>query len=209
MTTPHTPTLASAQPARPLLRRLAGRLSLALVLGPLTVGASGCDEAQAASEDDNAALMERVAELESKEAIRSTMLRFSQVLDAADVDGLRALEARFTADIDLNAIDFDGTSHRYVGMEELVDGYMPFLLASPPTLAPSAIDVQLDGDTATAYFKFTTSIVPPPQLGLNTDQTLMLFAANTAEFVYEDDTWKVSAITLAHSLAYPGSLAAP
>ncbi|HFE45819.1 MAG TPA: hypothetical protein ENJ18_10080 [Nannocystis exedens] len=190
-------------------RRLAQRATLALGLGALTLSAVGCDEASADSIDDESMIEERLAALESKEEIRTTMLKFSQVLDAADIEGLKALEPRFQEDIELNAIDFDGTSHHYVGMQELVDGYMPILVSSPPTLSPSAIDVEIDGDTATAYFKFTTSIVPPPQLGLGTDQTLMLFAANSIDFAYEDDTWKISSITLAHSLAYPGSLMAP
>lgn len=189
--------------------RLAQRATLALGLSAISLSAVGCDEASAEPIDDDSMILERLAQLESKEEIRTTMLKFSQVLDAADIEGLKALGPRFQEDIELNAIDFDGTSHNYVGMQELVDGYMPILVSSPPTLSPSAIDVEIDGDTATAYFKFTTSIVPPPQLGLGTDQTLMLFAANSVDFAYEDDTWKISSITLAHSLAYPGSLMAP
>lgn len=177
-------------------------LSLALaVAGALPA----CTEAQAAS--DEADLEARVEALESKEEIRTVVHAFSQVVDASDPTGLTNLAPVLHEDFVLDAIDFDGKKFHFEGLDEVMTGFGPILLEADANLMLSAIDVSLDEDTATARFKFANSVKPPPQLGLDVDVKVLLFAANTATFVREAGAWKMRSVELVHSLAYPGTVA--
>ncbi len=164
--------------------------------------APACDEAQAADDD----LAERVAALESKEEIRGILLAFSQVVDASDPTALTGLEPVLHRDLALDAIDFDGKHFHFEGLDQVITGFGPIMLEADANLMPSAIDVQLAGDTAQATFKFANSVKPPPQLGLDVGVKVLLFAANSASFVREDGTWKLRSLELVHSLAYPGTV---
>jgi hypothetical protein len=154
-----------------------------------------------------AALQARVDQLESKEEIRLILLDFAAVIDSADPDRLAGLSAKLHADFSMDVIDFAGGEHRFEGIDELVEDYGPIMASAQSNLAASAIAVEIEGDSATAFFKFINSVKPPPQLNLDVDEKLLLFAANTATFVREGGEWKLKSIELDHSLAYPGSVA--
>lgn len=206
MNTPRIPSNHRPAPlSRPARRALA--LTLALAAG---AALPACAEAQAAPDDAELADLEaRVDALESKEEIRAILLAFSQVVDASDPTALPGLSAVLHRDFVLDAVDFDGQQHHFEGLDGLIDGFGPIMLEADANLMPSAIDVALDGDAARATFKFANSVKPPPQLGLDVDVKVLLFAANSASFVREDGSWKLRSIALDHSLAYPGSVPAP
>ena len=185
----------------PAPRAVAWALALVAV-----AGLPACTEAQAALDDD---LADRVAALESKEDIRAILHTFSRVVDASDPAALPDLAPVLHSDFVLEAIDFEGNELRFEGLDGVVEGFGPIMLAADANLMPSAIDVVLDGDTAHASFKFANSVKPPPQLGLDVGVKVLLFAANSATFVREDGAWKLLSLELVHSLAYPGSLALP
>ncbi len=181
-------------------------LALALVAA-MTATAAGCVSGEAeADPDPDTTVLGRLAKLEAREDIRTTLLRFSAVVDSSDVDALPDLAPRIADDFVLDAIDFDGATHHFEGMDGLLDGFGPIMVDADANLMPSAIDVEVDGDYATATFKFANSVKPPPQLELEVDVKVLLFAANTATFHYEDGIWKMTSIELYHSLAYPGAL---
>src|SRR5690606_15733703 len=108
-------------------------------------------------------------------------------------------------DFVLDAVDFDGQKHHFEGLDGVIDGFGPIMLEADANLMPSAIAVELDGDTAQAHFKFANSVKPPSQLGLDVSVKVLLFAANSATFEREDGAWKLRSIELIHTLAYPGS----
>lgn len=177
--------------------------TISLSLSALLLGA--CDDTSA--DTDDGALEVRVEQLESREEIRSLLLGFAQVVDNADPSALSGLSARIHADFSMDVVDFDGGEFHFVGLPGLVEGFGPIMLSAQANLAPSAIAVELDGDHATAFFKFVNSVKPPPELGLDVDVKVLLLAANTATFVREDGVWKLESLELIHSLAYPGNIA--
>jgi hypothetical protein len=69
--------------------------------------------------------------------------------------------------------------------------------------------VDVDGDGATASFKLVNSVEPPPELGVDVDEKVLLMADNTATFVRVGGVWKLASIELVHTLAYPGTLPSP
>jgi hypothetical protein len=194
-------------PIMPLTGSAPRVFAWALALAAVTAGLPACTEAQAAA--DEAELAERVAALESKEEIRAILHAFSQVVDASDPAALPGLAPVLHRDFVLDAIDFDGKKFHFEGLDGVVEGFGPIMLAADANLMPSAIDVVLDGDSARASFKFANSVKPPPQLGLDVGVKVLLFAANAATFVREDGTWKLLSLELVHSLAYPGSVVQP
>lgn len=191
----HTPTNS---------RRPIGRLGGLALLLVATIAAPACDEAQAADDDS---LADRIAALESKDDIRGIIHAFSRIVDAADPSALAALEPALHADFVLDAIDFDGKKLHFEGLDGVIKGFGPILLAADANLMVSAIDVHLDGDAAQASFKFANSVKPPPQLELDVGVKVLLFAANEASFVREGGAWKLRSLELVHSLAYPGAIA--
>ncbi|KIG12099.1 hypothetical protein DB30_02044 [Enhygromyxa salina] len=177
-------------------------VTLALSMSPLLL--ASCTEAEAASDDLD--LEARVQVLETKEELRGLVLGFAQVVDNSDLAGLEALEPRIHRNFSLTAVDPAGGAHVFEGYDGLIAGYGPIMVAAQANLSTSAIAVELDGDNATATFKFANSTKPPPELGLDVDEKLLLFAANTATFVREDGVWQIESVELVHSLAYPGSV---
>lgn len=148
----------------------------------------------------------RIDALESKEEIRSILLAFSRAVDGSDPAALSALAPKLHREFVLDAVDFEGHKLHFEGLDGVIAGFGPIMVAADANLMPSAIDVTLDGDTASASFKFANSVKPPPQLGLDVRVKVLLFAANAATFVREDGAWKLLSIELVHSLAYPGAL---
>lgn len=109
----------------------------------------------------------------------------------------------------MDVVDFDGGHLHFEGVDGLVQEYGQIMVAAQANLATSAITVEVDGDSATASFKFVNSVRPPSELGVDVDATLILLAANTATFVREDGIWMLESLELIHSLGYPGSIAGP
>lgn len=194
------PSNPSSSRAHRMIR--ATGVALTLSLSPMLL--ASCTEAEAA--DNEADLEARVEALEAKEEIRAVLLGLAQVVDNSEIAGLEGLEPRIHTNFTLTAIDPAGGAHVFEGYEGLIEGYGPIMVAAQANLATSAIAVELDGDNATATFKFANSTKPPPELGLDVDEKLLLFSANTATLVREDGLWKLESLELAHSLAYPGSL---
>ncbi|HLT36372.1 MAG TPA: nuclear transport factor 2 family protein [Enhygromyxa sp.] len=174
-------------------------LGIALATAPLLIGA--CKQAEVTR------LADRVDQLESEQEIRTILLDFAAIVDSGDPDRLFELAAKLHAEFSMDVIDFAGGEHRFEGIDGLVEGFGPIMASAQANLAASAIAIELAGDGATASYKFINSVTPPPELNLDVDQKLLLFAANTASFVREGDDWKLVELELDHSLAYPGSLA--
>ncbi|WP_170319591.1 nuclear transport factor 2 family protein [Polyangium spumosum] len=183
---------------------------LAIALVSLFAACEPVDEPPAEApqgEPDLASLEARISVLEAKEEIRSTLLAFAAVVDSADPERLPDLLPSLTDDFVLDAVDFNGQVHHFEGVVEVLTGFGPIMKDADANLMPSAIDVELDGDTAYASFKFANSVKPPPQLDLPVDEKVLLFAANSAVFHKKNGAWKLASFELLHSLAYPGSLA--
>lgn len=174
-------------------------IGVALLLAPALIGA--CTKA------DVTQLEGRIDRLESREQICSILLEFAAVVDSGDPALLSDLAPKIHRDFTMVVTDFAGGEHRFAGIDGLIEGYGPIMASAQANLAASAIAVELEGDRATAKYKFINSVKPPPELDLDIDEKLLLFAANTATFVREDGAWKLESIQLDHSLAYPGSLA--
>ena len=109
-------------------------------------------------------------------------------------------------DFTLDVVDFDGGSFSFEGVDGLVNQYGAIMVAAQSNVAVSAVGVDLFEDEAVATFKFINSVTPPPQLDLELDETLLLFADNEATFVRQDGVWTLTSLQLVHSLAYPGSI---
>jgi hypothetical protein len=195
---PNRPSRSSSSRARALAA------TLLLSLSPLVL--SACDEAEAA-EGEDAVVEERLDRLEAKEEIRSILLAFAVVVDNADPSALTGLAPKIHSNFTMDVVDFDGGEFHFEGVDGLVEGFGPIMLSAQANLAASAISVEVDGDSATAFFKFINSVKPPPELGLDVDEKVLLLAANTATFAREDGVWKLESIELIHSLAYPGVVA--
>lgn len=178
-------------------------VSLLLPISPVLFGA--CTEAEAA-DNDVEALEARIDELESKEEIRSILTTFASIVDNADIEALSNLGPRVATDFSMDVVDFDGGVYHFEGVDGLVDEYGPIMVSAQANLAPSAIAVEIDGDNATASFKFINSVKPPPELNLDVDEKVLLLAANTVTFVREGGVWKLQSVELIHSLAYPGTI---
>jgi hypothetical protein len=200
MTSRNTPHPSSSARAH-RLTRTAG-IVLALVSSPVLL--ASC--AQAEASNDEPELEARLALLEAKEEIRSVVLAFARIVDDADVSALRGLEPRLHASFVMDVVDFDGHEYQFVGFRGLVEDYGPIMVSAQANLAVSAIAVDIDGDHATASFKFVNSVQPPPELGVEVGEKVLLMADNTATFIREDGMWKLASLELVHSLAYPGSL---
>ena len=198
-TTSNTVPTPCSSSSRGCVRKLAATLLLSL--SPLAL--SACDDAEAAAGPD-AALEERLEHLEAQEEIRSTLLSFAMVVDAADPSALTSLAPKIHPNFTMDVVDFDGGEFHFEGIEGLVEGFGPIMLSAQANLATSAIAIEIDGDNATAFFKFINSVKPPPELGLDVNEKVLLLAANTATFAREDGVWKLESIELLHSLAYPG-----
>ncbi|MFO7566795.1 MAG: nuclear transport factor 2 family protein [Enhygromyxa sp.] len=179
-------------------KSLSSSLGVALAISPILLGACGKVE--------GSKIEDRVAQLESREQIRSTLLEFAAVVDSGERARLAELGPKLHAEFSMDVIDFAGGEHRFVGLEELVEGYGPIMASAQANLAASAIAVELDGEQARATFKFINSVLPPPELNLDIEEKVLLFAANTAIFVREGEAWKLKSIELDHTLAYPGTL---
>ncbi|MCB9763857.1 MAG: nuclear transport factor 2 family protein [Alphaproteobacteria bacterium] len=184
----------SVRAARPLFG-----ISLAAVL------LAGCDEAAAPADGASSDLEARVTAVEDREALRHFVLSFAHIVDYADIDALGTLGPALHPDFQLNVVDFDGHEYVFEGADGLIDEYGPIMVSAQANLAVSAIDVELDGDYAIASFKFINSVTPPPELGTEVDDKVLLLADNTATFVREDGVWLLESLELVHSLAYPGS----
>lgn len=180
-------------------------IGAALLLSLLPTLAA-CTEADAGPTDD-ASLEARVELLEAKEDIRSTLLAFAMIVDNADPAALSGLGPKLHANFTMDVVDFDGGEFHFEGLDGLVEGFGPIMVSAQANLAPSAIAVEIDGDHATAFFKFINSVKPPPELGLDVGEKVLLLAANTSTFVREDGVWKLESVELIHSLAYPGTIA--
>ena len=177
-------------------------LTLVALASPFALG--GCSEAEAADPDEE--LAQRLDELESKEDIRGFLADFAQIVDSANLAGLTAAEPRIAAGFTMEVVDFDGQVYFFEGYEGLIADYGPIMVAAQANLSMSAVDVDLDGDSATAHFTFLNSVQPPPQLDQDVSQKLMLLADNTATFTRTDGRWQLESLELVHSLAYPGEL---
>lgn len=178
------------------------------LLAALGIGMSGCNEAVAA-ETDSIEMEQRIEALETKEAIRESILEFAHIVDKADITALPSLKSKLHADFQLDVVDFEGHELHFVGFDGLTKEYGPIMLAAQANLAVSEIGVKLEGDTATASFKFINSVKPPPELGVPVNEKLLLLADNTAVFVRTAGVWQLRSMELVHSLAYPGELPAP
>jgi hypothetical protein len=165
-----------------------------------------CEEAVAAETEATTEMEQRLEALETKEAIREAILEFAHIVDTEDEAALEALAPKLHPDFELRVVDFVGMEHKFVGYDGLISGYGPIMVIAQANLAVSEIGVKLDGDTATATFKFINSVKPPPQLGVPLNEKLLLFAANTAVFVKTNGVWQLQHLELLHSLAYPGEL---
>lgn len=196
-----TPSPLSA--ARAAMRQYARLLRVAALAVVAGAALPACSEAKAAAGET---LESRISALESKEEIRATLHAFAQVVDSSDPAALSGLSPAIHANFTLDAVDFEGHRLHFEGLDGLINGFGPIMLDADANLAPSDIDVKLDGDTAYAKFKFINSVKPPPQLNLDVDVKVLLLAANTATFVREDGAWKLISIELIHSLAYPGTI---
>jgi hypothetical protein len=148
----------------------------------------------------------RVEALEAKEEIRAMVLRFAEIVDDADRPGLVALAPTLHSSFRMDVVDFTGAELHFVGAHGLVEGFGPIMVAAQANLAVSAIAVELDGDRATATFVLVNSVVPPPELGVPVGETVLLLAENESTFVREGGVWKLAAVELVHTLAYPGEL---
>ncbi|WP_437763810.1 nuclear transport factor 2 family protein [Sorangium sp. So ce281] len=176
---------------------------------------AGCEPAAETSaelpenEPELASIELRLSTLEAKEEIRTILLAVATVVDSADPARLDELVPHLTEDFVLDAVDFDGVVHHFEGVDGVTTGFGPIMKEADANLMPSAIDVELDGNTAYASFKFANSVKPPPQLNLPVDVKVLLFAANSAVLRKENGAWKLASFELLHSLAYPGSLPPP
>jgi hypothetical protein len=165
-----------------------------------------CADAAAAETGSTTAMEQRLEALETKEAIREAILEFAHIVDTEDEVALEALAPKLHTDFELRVVDFVGMEHKFVGYDGLISGYGPIMVIAQANLAVSEISVKLDGDTATATFKFINSVKPPPQLGVPVNEKLLLLAANTAVFIKTNGVWQLKNMELLHSLAYPGEL---
>lgn len=178
-----------------------------MILGTLSLGAlPGCEDAAAADTNTSSVVEQRLEMLETKEAIREAVLEFAHIVDTEDETALAALAPKIHPEFEMRVVDFVGAEHKFVGYDGLLSGYGPIMVIAGANLAVSQIGVQLDGDVATASFKFINSVKPPPQLGVPVNEKLLLLAANTAVFVKTNGTWQLQKLELMHSLAYPGEL---
>lgn len=153
----------------------------------------------------------QIRSLESREVIRDTLLKLSAVIDSGDPRLLAELVPIIADDFVMVAIDFGEGGQRdtlvFEGRDELMSGFGPILLEAQANLLPSAIRVDFaDEAHATATFKFANSVRPPSALGEDVDEKVLLFAAITTEFRFEDGLWRLVHLELDHSLAYPGAL---
>lgn len=206
----HSLDMPEHLPPRPRGSSALISLFAAVALAGIVAGcetADGADTQPPPSGSDQASLEQRLEALEAKEEIRTALLQLSAVVDSSDPARLNELLPVIADDIVLTAVDYDGVEYRFEGVDGLITGYGPIMKDADANLMPSAIDVELDGDTAYASFKFANSVKPPPQLNLPIDEKVLLFAANSATFRKEDGVWKLTSFELLHSLAYPGSLA--
>lgn len=179
------------------------------IVGLLALGTiSGCEDAAAADSNTPSAVEQRLEMLETKEAIREAVLQFAHIVDTEDEAALEALAPNIHPDFEMRVVDFVGAEHKFVGYDGLISGYGPIMVIAGANLAVSQIGVQVDGDIATASFKFINSVKPPPQLGIPVNEKLLLLAANTAVFVKTNSGWQLEKLELIHSLAYPGELPA-
>lgn len=204
---PSTTSPSTPKKARGLWTRLA--LLPAIALLGFAAGCENAGDTHAAAlsnEQDVASISARLEKLESKEEIRTILLAFSAVVDSSDPALLSDLAPYIADDFVLDAIDFSGAVHHFEGFEGVKNDFGPIMKDADANLMPSAIDVELDGDVAYASFKFANSVKPPPQLGLDVNAKLLLFAANNATLRRENGAWKLTSFELLHSLAYPGSL---
>lgn len=186
-------------------RRIAGFVGATLLLSLAPALLASCTQLEG-TDTNNQVLEARLELLETKEELRSMLLSFSRIVDTADLAALEGLAARLHPDFSLDVIDFDGGEFHFEGIEGLVEGYGPIMVSAQANLAVSAVAVAVTGDSATAFFKFINSVKPPPELGLDVDEKVLLLAANTATFVRENGVWKLKSLELVHSLAYPGAL---
>lgn len=187
-----------------LLPKWIGMSAMASMLGLSML--SGCEEAAAADTETTSVLEQRLEVLETKEAIRASILEFAHIVDTEDKNALAELAPKLHPDFKMRVVDFVDMEHEFVGFDGLLNGYGPIMVIAGANLAVSQIGVQIDGDVATASFKFINSVKPPPQLGVPVDEKLLLLAANTAVFVKTKDGWLLESLELVHSLAYPGEL---
>ncbi len=185
--------------------RLARALGLTLLLPLSPVLLSSCTEAEAA-DGEVEALEARIDQLESKEEVRAMVMGFATIVDNADLAGLTSLSERIHPEFSMDVVDFDGGEYHFEGLDGLLEEYGPIMVSAQANLAVSEIAVELDGDNATAHFKFVNSVKPPPELAIDIDEKVLLLAANTATFVREDGVWKLQSLELIHSLGYPGTL---
>jgi hypothetical protein len=190
----------------PRARRSIRALSAALLLPLALPLLSSCTEAEASGGDD-LVLEARVERLEAMEDMRATILAFAAVVDAANPAALKNLSPKIHPEFSMDVVDFDGHEFHFEGLDGLIEGFGPIMLSAQANLAVSAIAVEVDGDHATASFKFINSVKPPPELGIDVDEKVLLLAANTATFMRDaDGIWKITWIELIHSLAYPGTI---
>lgn len=175
--------------------------------GMLSIGTlAGCENAVASETGTTSVLEQRLETLETKEAIRAAILEFAHIVDTEDEVALEALAPKLHPDFEMRVVDFVGAEHKFIGYDGLISGYGPIMVIAGANLAVSEIGVQIDGDVATASFKFINSVKPPPQLGVPVNEKLLLLAANTAVFVKTNGVWQLQKLELLHSLAYPGEL---
>jgi hypothetical protein len=193
--------------ARARMRRFSYAAGITLLLGLAPVVLAAC--ARTVRTSDVVGLEARLKTLqilEDKEEIRSMLLEFADIVDEADVSALAALEPKLHEGFRMRVVDFAGTEYHFIGAQGLVEEYGAIMSSAQANLATSAIAVEIDGDHATASFTFVNSVEPPPELGVDVDEKVLLMADNTATFVREGGGWKLASIELVHSLAYPGTL---
>lgn len=181
-----------------------GALALASMLGLGML--SGCEDASASETATSSVIEQRLEMLEAKEAIRESILEFAHIVDTEDKAALELLAPKLHPDFRMRVVDFVDMEHEFIGYDGLISGYGPIMVIAGANLAVSEIGVRIDGDVATASFKFINSVKPPPQLGVSVNEKLLLLAANTAVFVKTNGVWQLQNLELLHSLAYPGEL---
>jgi hypothetical protein len=156
---------------------------------------------------DKATVESRIDKLESKEQISSILLDFARATDSGNAALLAGLGPDLEATFTLDITDFEGTKHHFDGVQGLVQGFGPYVLALDPRLVAGPIDVEFDGDNATAFYEFVSSVKAAPDLGLEPEARLLIMVSNTATFVRDEDRrWKMRSLNMTKSLAYPGKL---
>lgn len=186
---------------------LAGALGMVLVTSPSAIAAPGNGVAH------------RLAALENKEEIRTTLHAFVDALNSTFLSGatnpLGPIAAALHPAIVLSATPpptpFDPMPRPMVfaGINQVIGGYgQVVVVQTRPNILASAIDVQLlTTDTAEADLRFANSVNFPAMcmLGNPGCAQVLLFADVHVTFqLSAQDVWQVTSVELVHHVAHGG-----